>query len=274
MNRLIKSLTANQPIVGAGAGTGISAKFEERGGADLIIIYNSGLFRMAGCGSLAGLLAFSDANKTVLQMAPQVLSVVESVPVIAGINATDPFRQGPSMRHLLTKVKRLGFAGVQNFPTVGLIDGLFRANLEETGMGYQKEVAMIQQAHALGLLTTPYVFDIHQAVQMTTAGADVIVAHMGLTSSGSIGAKTLGFSLQDCAALIQAIADAAWLIRPDVIVLFHGGPIASPEDVRYIFRHTRGLAGFYGASSMERLPVETAITAQVDAFKKIPFWGQ
>lgn len=267
--RLLDTVKAGRLIVGAGAGTGISAKFEEIGGADLIIIYNSGQFRMAGCGSLAGVLAYSDANQVVMDMAGPILSVVKQVPVLAGVNGTDPFRQGPVLDRFLRQVRKLGFAGVQNFPTVGLIDGLFRENLEQTGMDYGKEVELIRRAHNLGLLTSPYVFDPAQAELMTEAGADIIVAHMGLTSSGNIGARTTAFTLPECAEQIQAIADAAHRVRSDVIVLFHGGPIATPDDVRFILQRTSGLAGFYGASSMERLPVETAIVEQIRAFKDI-----
>jgi predicted TIM-barrel enzyme len=253
-------------LVGAGAGTGISAKCAEAGGADLIIIYNSGRYRMAGRGSLAGLLAYGDANAIVVEMAREVLPVVQSTPVLAGVCGTDPFR---IMDAFLRDLKAMGFAGVQNFPTVGLIDGVFRANLEETGMGYGLEVEMIRQAAQFGLLTCPYVFDVDQARQMTEAGADVLVAHMGLTSKGTIGAQTV-VSLDDAVRKIQAIRDAAVAVRKEVLVLCHGGPLAEPDDVAYVLSRTRGVAGFFGASSVERLPAETAITEQVRRFKAIP----
>jgi predicted TIM-barrel enzyme len=251
------------PIIGAGAGTGISAKCEETGGVDLLIIYNSGKFRMAGRGSLAGLLSYSDANAVVMEMAAEVLPVVRRTPVLAGVCGTDPFRR---MEVFLQDVQRVGFAGVQNFPTVGLIDGVFRQNLEETGMGYPLEVEMIRIANEMGLLTTPYVFTEDEARAMAGAGADIIVAHMGLTTKGSIGART-ALTLPEAAVLVQKLRDAAVDVRSDVIVLCHGGPIAEPEDAAYILGHTKGVAGFYGASSMERLPVETAIAAQVRKFK-------
>ncbi len=251
------------PIIGAGAGTGISAKCEEAGGVDLLIIYNSGKFRMAGRGSLAGLLSYSDANAVVMEMAAEVLPVVKKTPVLAGVCGTDPFRR---MDVFLQEVKRVGFAGVQNFPTVGLIDGVFRQNLEETGMGYPLEVEMIRLGRDMDLLTTPYVFNEDEARAMAGAGADVIVAHMGLTTKGSIGART-ALTLPEAAVLVQKLRDAAVGVRDDVIVLCHGGPIAEPEDAAYVLQHTKGVAGFYGASSMERLPVETAIAAQVRKFK-------
>lgn len=256
-----------KPIVGAGAGTGLSAKFIEQGGADLIIIYNSGRFRMAGRGSLAGLMPYGDANAIVVDMASEVLPIVQKTPVLAGVCGTDPFRLMPKF---LQQLKGMGFAGIQNFPTVGLIDGTFRANLEETGMGYAKEVDMIAEAHKLDLLTTPYVFNVEEAEKMTKAGADILVAHMGLTSSGSIGAKT-GKSLDECVRLIQDIKDAANKINPEIIVLCHGGPIAEPKDASYVLSRTQGVHGFFGASSMERLPVELAITDTTKAFKDLKF---
>ena len=256
-----------EPIVGGGAGTGLSAKCEEAGGVDLIVIYNSGRYRMAGRGSTAGLLAYGNANEIVVDMAREVLPVVKHTPVLAGVNATDPFYM-PEV--FLPELKRLGFAGVQNFPTVGLIDGVFRQNLEETGMGYQHEVDMIAVARDLDLLTTPYVFDEATAVAMTEAGADIIVCHMGLTTGGSIGAET-ALTLDDCVELIDKCAAAARSVRPDVIVLCHGGPIATPEDATYVLQRSAGVHGFYGASSMERLPTERALTAQTEAFKKITF---
>ena len=256
---------ARRPIVGAGAGTGISAKFEEAGGADLIVIYNSGRFRMAGRGSLAGLMPYGDANAIVMDMAREVLTIVKDVPVLAGVCGTDPFRR---MSIFLDDVRKAGFDGVQNFPTVGLCDGAFRQALEETGMGFGLEVEMIRQAHALDLLTTPYAFSPSEAEQMTDAGADVIVAHMGLTTSGTIGART-AMTLADAAERVQAIRDAAAAARSDVIVLCHGGPISGPEDAQFVLTHTTGVHGFYGASSMERLPVETAIVDQIRRFKGV-----
>ncbi|MED6107836.1 ToMV susceptible protein tm-1(GCR26) [Stylosanthes scabra] len=253
------------PIIGAGAGTGISAKFEEAGGVDLIVLYNSGRFRMAGRGSLAGLLPFADANAVVLDMANEVLPVVKKVPVLAGVCATDPFRR---MDFFLKQVESTGFSGVQNFPTVGLFDGNFRQNLEETGMGYTLEVEMIQKAHKMGLLTTPYAFNQHEAAEMVKVGADIIVAHMGLTTTGSIGAKT-AVSLEESVIRVQAIADAAHRINPNAIVLCHGGPISGPKEAEFILKRTKGVHGFYGASSMERLPVEQAITSTVKEYKAI-----
>ena len=250
------------PIVGAGAGTGISGKCAEAGGADLIVIYNSGRFRMAGHGSLSGLMPYGDANAIVVEMSREVLPVVRKTPVLAGVCGTDPFRL---MDVFLPEIKRLGFAGVQNFPTVGLIDGVFRQNLEETGMSYQREVEMIARARQLDLLTTPYVFNEDDARAMARAGADVLVAHMGLTTKGLIGAKTAK-SLDDCVVEIQRIRDAATAVRSDVIVICHGGPISEPADAQYVLDRTRGIAGFYGASSMERLPAEVAITEQVRNF--------
>jgi predicted TIM-barrel enzyme len=254
-----------EPIVGGGAGTGLSAKCEEAGGVDLIVIYNSGRYRMAGRGSLAGLLAYGDANAIVVDMAREVLPVVRRTPVLAGVNGTDPFRR---MEVFLDEIKALGFAGVQNFPTVGLIDGAFRVNLEETGMSYGLEVDMIATAHKKGLLTTPYVFNEGEAEAMAKAGADIIVCHMGLTTGGAIGAQT-GLKLNECPALIDSWAAAAIKVRPDILVLAHGGPIAEPGDADFIMKSTKTCHGFYGASSMERLPVETALTEQVRRFKSI-----
>ena len=256
-----------EPIIGGGAGTGLSAKCEEAGGIDLIVIYNSGRYRMAGRGSLAGLLAYGNANDIVKEMAREVLPVVKHTPVIAGVNGTDPFA---IMDHLLDELKALGFAGVQNFPTVGLIDGIFRANLEETGMGFGHEIDMIRLAHAKDMLTTPYVFNADEAVEMAKAGADILVPHLGLTTGGAIGATT-ALKLADCPALVDEWAAAAKRIRPDIIVLCHGGPIATPEDATFVLRNTRHCNGFYGASSMERLPTERALTEQTRAFKSISF---
>jgi predicted TIM-barrel enzyme len=253
------------PVVGGGAGTGISAKFEEAGGIDLIVIYNSGRYRMAGRGSLAGLMPYGDANAVVMEMAAEVLTVVKDTPVLAGVCGTDPFR---SMGRFLAQVKDVGFSGVQNFPTVGLIDGDFRANLEETDMGYDKEVDMIRTARRMDLFTSPYVFNTDEAERMADAGADVVVAHMGLTTGGTIGART-GKTIDDCVRLVQAIADAARAVRRDALVLCHGGPIAMPDDAEYVLRRTTNVHGFYGASSMERLPVEAAMTEQVRKFKAI-----
>ena len=252
-----------QPIVGGGAGTGISAKAEEAGGIDLIIIYNSGRYRMAGRGSAAGLLAYGNANEIVKDMAREVLPVVKRTPVLAGVNGTDPFVLMPQF---LAELKAMGFSGVQNFPTIGLFDGVMRVSFEETGMGYGLEVDMIAEAHKLDLLTTPYVFNPDEAVAMTKAGADIIVAHMGVTTGGAIGA-TAAKSLEQCAAEIEAIAAAARGVRKDVIVLCHGGPISMPDDAKFILDRVKGCHGFYGASSMERLPVEVAIKAQVESFK-------
>jgi predicted TIM-barrel enzyme len=265
LNRLRAVANKGMPIVGAGAGTGISAKCAEAGGADLIIIYNSGRYRMAGHGSLAGLLAYGDANAIVVDMAREVLPVVKNTPVLAGVNGTDPFR---IMRRFLAELKQMGFAGVQNFPTVGLIDGNFRQNLEETGMGYGLEVDMIAAAHELDLLTSPYVFDEDQAVNMARAGADILVAHLGLTTKGTIGAQT-AVTLDNAVDRVQAICDAAKSERSNIIVLCHGGPIAEPQDVRYVLGKTRGIDGFFGASSVERLPTEQAIRAQVLEFKSV-----
>lgn len=265
LERLQSQVKSGRPIIGAGAGTGISAKFTLAGGVDLIIIYNSGRYRMAGRGSLAGLLAYGDANQIVLEMANEVLPIAENSAVLAGVNGTDPFK---IMKNFLKQIKDIGFTGVQNFPTVGLIDGQFRQNLEETDMGYYKEVEMIAMAHDMDLLTCPYVFNEDDAIEMTKAGADVIVAHMGLTTKGAIGART-ALTLDDCAHRIQAIHDAAKSVNPNVMVICHGGPIAEPEDAQYIFDHTNGIVGFFGASSMERLPVETAIKANAERFKSL-----
>jgi len=254
-----------EPIIGAGAGTGISAKGEEDGGADLIVIYNSGRYRMAGRGSLAGMMPYGDANGVVLEMAREVLPVVTNTPVLAGVCGTDPFRQ---MDVFLDELVRLGFSGVQNFPTVGLIDGRFRAGLEQTDMGYGREVEMIARAHGRDLLTTPYVFDPTEAAAMARAGADILVCHFGLTVGGSIGAAT-STRLEDCPALTDAMAEAALAVNPDAIILVHGGPIAEPDDAAYVLARARHCHGFYGASSMERLPVERALRAQVKKFKAI-----
>ena len=263
--RLRRTLDEGGVIMGAGAGTGLSAKCAEAGGADLIIIYNSGRYRMAGRGSLAGCMPYGDANAIVMEMAGEVLPIVRETPVLAGVCGTDPFRLMPVF---LDEVKRVGFSGVQNFPTVGLCDGKFRQNLEETGMGFGLEVDMIRAAHAAGLLTTPYVFDPDQARAMAEAGADVVVAHMGLTTKGAIGATT-ALTLEQSAEAVQAIRDAAAAVKPDIIALCHGGPIAEPEDAQYILDHTTGVAGFFGASSMERLPTEVAITENMKRFKRI-----
>lgn len=265
LEEMKRQISQGVPIIGAGAGTGISAKFEEAGGVDLIVLYNSGRFRMAARGSLAGLLPFADANAVVLDMANEVFPVVKKVPVLAGVCATDPFRR---MDYFLKHLEAIGFSGVQNFPTVGLFDGNFRQNLEETGMGYGLEIEMINKAHRLGLLTTPYVFNEHEAASMAMAGANIIVAHMGLTTSGSIGAKT-ALTLEECVTRVQTITDVAVAINPDVIILCHGGPISGPREAEYILKSTKGVHGFYGASSMERLPVELAITNTVQEYKRI-----
>ena len=265
LERLRAQVAAGAPLLGAGAGTGISAKFAEQGGADLIIIYNSGRYRMAGRGSLAGMLPYGDANAIVVDMAREVLTIVKRTLVLAGICGTDPFRLMPVF---LREIQAMGFDGVQNFPTVGLFDGSFRANLEETGMGYGLEVDMIGQAHRLGMLTCPYVFDPAEATAMAEAGADVLVPHMGLTTSGTIGAHT-ALTLEQAAQRVQAMRDAAVRVRPDIIVLCHGGPIATPSDAQYIFEHTEGIAGFFGASSIERLAVEPAIEQQTREFKNL-----
>lgn len=255
------------PIIGGGAGTGLSAKCEEAGGVDLIIIYNSGRYRMAGRGSLAGMMAYGNANEIVLDMAREILPVVNHTPVLAGVNGTDPF---VIMDEYLDRLKALGFAGVQNFPTVGLIDGVFRQNLEETGMGYGHEVDMIRLAAEKDLLTTPYIFSSDEAVAMTEAGAHILVAHMGLTTGGAIGAETAR-TLDDCVAAIDEWAAAARRVRKDVLILCHGGPIANPEDAQYVFRNTSECNGFYGASSMERLPTEAALIEQARRFKELTF---
>jgi predicted TIM-barrel enzyme len=254
-----------EPIIGGGAGTGLSAKCEEAGGIDLIVIYNSGRYRMAGRGSLAGLLAYGNANQIVLEMAREVLPVVTRTPVLAGVNGTDPFLLvEPFLQHLCD----LGFSGIQNFPTVGLFDGMIRAQLEETGMGYALEVQVVERARKLDLLTTPYVFSEQNARDMAQAGADIIVCHLGLTTGGAIGART-ALSLKDCVPLIEAWATAARAVNPDILVLCHGGPIATPDDAAYILQACRGCHGFYGASSLERLPVETALTETTRTFKRI-----
>ena len=265
MKRLREQVARGIPIVGAGAGTGISAKCEEAGGADLIIIYNSGRFRMAGRGSIAGLMPYGDANQIVMDMAADVLPVVKRTPVLAGVCGTDPFREMP---RFLRQLKECGFSGVQNFPTVGLFEGRIRANMEETGMGYDKEVEMIRLAGELDMITTPYVFTVDEARSMAEAKADIIVAHVGTTLSGTIGAHSV-MSLDEAVERVQTMADAAKEVNPDVLVICHGGPIASTEDTRYVLEKTRGLAGFYGASSMERLPVEIAITENLKAFKAL-----
>ena len=267
LTRLRKLIDDGIPIIGGGAGTGISAKFEEEGGVDLMVIYNSGRFRMAGRGSLSGMMPFGDANAIVMEMAGEVLPIVVDTPVLAGVCGTDPFRQIPVF---LKEVRDIGFSGVQNFPTVGLIDGLYRKNLEETGMGYGPEVEMIRTASQMDMLTTPYAFNPDEAEQMADAGADIVVAHMGLTTKGSIGATT-ALSLEETPVAVQAICDAARGVKSDVIVLCHGGPISMPEDAEYVLQKTIGVNGFYGASRMERLPVETAITEQMRQFKAIRF---
>ncbi|MCJ1704156.1 phosphoenolpyruvate hydrolase family protein [Rathayibacter sp. VKM Ac-2926] len=265
LDRLRTKVALGEPIVGAGAGAGLSAKCEEDGGADLIIIYNSGRFRMAGRGSLSGLLAYGNANDIVVDMGREILGVPQRTPVLAGVNGTDPFLDVP---RFLRQLKDQGFSGIQNFPTVGLIDGNFRANLEETGMGYDKEVELIRAARAEDLLTTPYVFSEEDAVAMTEAGADVVVVHLGLTTGGSIGAETAR-TLDDGVQLATAWAAAARRVRSDVIVLVHGGPVAEPEDAQYVLSNAVGLDGFYGASSMERLPTERALTEQVRRFTSL-----
>lgn len=265
LKRFRDMVARGEPIVGGGAGTGLSARCEEAGGVDLIVIYNSGRYRMAGRGSLAGLMPYGDANAIVLEMAGEVLPVVTKTPVLAGVNGTDPFRD---MDFFLDQLKSLGFSGVQNFPTVGLIDGTFRANLEETGMSYGLEIEMIAKAREKDMLTTPYVFSEREAAAMALAGADIIVCHLGLTTGGGIGART-ALKLADCPARIDAWAAAARGVNPDILVLAHGGPIAEPADADFIMRNTRHCHGFYGASSMERLPVERALTEQVRKFKTI-----
>jgi predicted TIM-barrel enzyme len=267
LDRFRAQVGAGKPIIGGGAGTGITAKSAEAGGIDLLVIYNSGRFRMAGRGSLSGLLAYGDANAIVMEMANEVLPVVKKTPVLAGVNGTDPFRVMP---HFLKQVKEIGFAGIQNFPTVGLIDGVFRANLEETGMGYGPEVDMIRLAHEMDLLTSPYVFDVDQAKDMARAGADILVPHMGLTTSGTIGAQT-AMTLEDAAKKVQELADAAKSVNSDILCLCHGGPIANPADAQYVLNNTEGIVGFYGASSIERFPTEVGIRKQTEDFKAITF---
>ena len=254
-----------EPIIGGGAGTGLSAKCEEAGGIDLIVIYNSGRYRMAGRGSLSGLMAYGNANEVVMEMAREVLPVASRTPVLAGVNGTDPFCL---FDHYLDQVKAIGFSGIQNFPTVGLIDGTFRANLEETGMSYRQEVELIRLAHEKDLLTTPYVFNAEDAAAMAEAGADIVVCHLGLTTGGSIGAET-ALSLADGPALVDAWAEAALRVNPDMLVLVHGGPVAEPGDAQYVLDNTKNCHGFYGASSMERLPTELALTEQTRAFKAL-----
>jgi len=266
LGRLRATVDAGRPVIGAGAGTGLSAKAAEFGGVDLIIIYNSGRYRMAGRGSLSGLLAYGDANQVVVEMSREVLPVVRDTPVLAGVNGTDPFRL---MGRFLDELAGMGFTGVQNFPTVGLFDGVFRQNLEETGMGYALEVEMIRLAHERDLLTAPYVFDVGSAVAMAEAGADVLVPHLGLTTSGTIGAQT-AVTLAEAAERVQEMRDAAVAVNPDVLVLCHGGPIAEPADAAYVLANTTGVVGFFGASSMERLPTERAIAQQARDFKAIP----
>jgi predicted TIM-barrel enzyme len=262
LSRLQAKVAAGQPILGGGAGTGISAKMSEAGGIDLLVIYNSGRFRMAGRGSLSGMMPYGDANAIVLEMAREVIPVVPKTPVLAGVCGTDPFRL---MKLFLPEIVRAGFSGVQNFPTVGLIDGTFRQGLEETGMGFGLEIDLIAAAHQMDLLTTPYVFDPEQAAAMTRAGADILIPHMGLTTKGTIGATT-ALTLEEAARRVQAMHDAAKRVRSDILVLCHGGPIAEPADAQYILDQTEGVVGFYGASSMERLPVEPAITGRVREF--------
>jgi predicted TIM-barrel enzyme len=269
LKKFREMIDARIPIVGGGAGTGLSAKCEEAGGIDLIVIYNSGRYRMAGRGSLAGMMAYGNANQIVVEMAAEVLPVVKHTPVLAGVNGTDPF---VLMEPFLRQLGEMGFSGVQNFPTVGIIDGRFRANLEETGMGYGLEVDLIRKAQALDLLTTPYVFNPDEAREMTKAGADVIVCHLGLTTGGAIGAETAS-TLADCVPVIDACAEAALKVRKDVIVLCHGGPIAMPKDAEYILANCSTCHGFYGASSMERLPAEAALTEQTRRFKSIRSGG-
>ena len=269
LGRLRDEVGSGRPIIGAGAGTGLSAKCAEAGGVDLIIIYNSGRYRMAGRGSLAGLLPYGDANAIVVDMASEVLPVVQETPVLAGVCGTDPFRLMPVF---LKQLKEMGFAGVQNFPTVGLFDGTFRQNLEETGMGFDLEVEMIRQARDLDLLTSPYVFHEDEARAMAEAGADVLVPHMGLTTSGTIGAQT-ALTLEESVERVQSMHDAAKEVNPDVLVLCHGGPIASPDDASYVLERTDGVVGFFGASSMERLPTERAMTENMQEFKQIDAGG-
>lgn len=265
LQRLHRRIQEGRPIIGTGAGTGITAKFEEEGGSDLIIIYNSGRFRMAGRGSMSGLMPYGDANAIVMEMAGEILPVVKQTPVLAGVCGTDPFR---SMPRFLKQVREAGFSGVQNFPTVGLYDGRFRANLEETGISYDQEVEMIRLARELDLLTSPYCFTPDEARKMAAAGADIVVAHVGTTTSGSIGAETT-MSLEEAAATVQEICDGARAANPDIIVICHGGPIAEPEDAAFILQHTTGIQGFYGASSAERLPVERAVAEHIRKFTSL-----
>ncbi|MDK8189681.1 phosphoenolpyruvate hydrolase family protein [Paenibacillus sp. UMB7766-LJ446] len=265
MDKFRKEVKQGKILLGVGAGTGITAKSSEAGGADMLIVYNSGRYRMAGRGSLAGLLSYGDANQIVVEMGAEVLPVVKHTPVLAGVCGTDPFR---IMEVYLKQLKEQGFSGVQNFPTVGLIDGVFRQNLEETGMGYDLEVEMIRIAHELDLLTTPYVFDSAQAKAMAEAGADILVAHMGLTTKGSIGAKT-ALTLDDCVERIEAIIEAGRAVNPDIMIICHGGPIAEPEDAAYVIERTKGIDGFFGASSIERFAAEKGITQQTESFKSI-----
>lgn len=265
VNNFKEKIAKGDVLLGVGAGTGITAKSSEAGGCDMLIIYNSGRYRMAGRGSLAGLLAYGDANAIVVEMGSEVLPVVERTPVLAGVNGTDPFKL---MDVFLKQLKDQGFAGVQNFPTVGLIDGVFRQNLEETGMGYDLEVEMIRKAHELDMLTTPYVFDVDQSRKMAQAGADIIVAHMGLTTKGSIGAQT-ALTLDESVKRVQEIADAAKEVNPDVLVICHGGPIAEPSDAEYVLKNTTGVHGFFGASSIERFAAEKGIKEQTELFKAI-----
>jgi len=265
MTKFKEQVKNGQTLLGVGAGTGITAKFSEAGGADMLIVYNSGRYRMAGRGSLAGLLSYGDANQIVVEMGAEVLPVVKNTPVLAGVCGTDPFRV---MEIFLKQLKAQGFAGVQNFPTVGLIDGVFRQNLEETGMGYDLEVEMIRKAHELDMLTTPYVFDPDQARAMAQAGADILVAHMGLTTKGTIGAQT-ALTLDDCVKRIEAIIKAGREVNPDIMVICHGGPIAEPEDAAYVIEKTEGIDGFFGASSIERFAAEKGIKSQTEAFKAI-----
>jgi predicted TIM-barrel enzyme len=267
LRRLRDKVAQGKPILGGGAGTGISAKMSEVGGIDLLVIYNSGRFRMAGRGSLSGMMPYGDANAIVMEMAREVIPIVKRTPVLAGVCGTDPFRLMPLF---LKQVAEAGFSGVQNFPTVGLIDGTFRANLEETGMGFGLEVDMIRVAHEMNLLTTPYCFNPDEATAMAQAGADILIPHMGLTTKGSIGAAT-AVSLEESARRVQAMHDAAKRVNPDILVLCHGGPIAEPDDAQYILDHTEGIVGFYGASSMERLPVEPAISGRVREFTNLRF---
>lgn len=268
LNKKFQEMKKNRiPIIGGGAGTGLSAKCEEEGGIDLIVIYNSGRYRMAGRGSLSGLLAYGNANEIVKEMALEVIPVTKSTPVLAGVNGTDPFC---NFDVLLDDLIRLGFSGIQNFPSVGIIDGTFRANLEETGMSFSQEVELIRLAAEKDMFTTPYVFSADEATAMANAGADITVCHLGLTAGGSIGADT-ALKLSDCAAMIDAWAEAALAVNPDVIILCHGGPIASPQDAEFILQNTSNCHGFYGASSMERLPVEIALTEQTRAFKNVSF---